>query len=156
MCLERSLRRVLAERQLDRYRLRSKPAKGHSKPRQHIAHEPLRVLSWDITYMRSSTVRGGFFYLSLFLDIWTRRIVGAEVHETQQAELAAGLLNKLCVEHHLETEKLVVHSDNGAPMKGAAMLTTMQSLGITPRLAALASAMTTLSPSLGRSFRGVV
>lgn len=132
VCSERSLRRVLAERQLDRYRLRSKPAKGHSKPRQHIAHEPLRVLSWDITYMRSSTVRGGFFYLYLFLDIWSRRIVGAEVHETQQAELAAGLLNKLCVEHHLETEKLVVHSDNGAPMKGATMLTTMQSLGITP------------------------
>lgn len=132
VCSERSLRRILAERQLDRYRLRSKPAKRHSKPRQHIAHEPLRVLSWDITYMRSSTVRGGFFYLYLFLDIWSRRIVGAEVHEAQQAELAAGLLSKLCIEHHLETEKLVVHSDNGAPMKGATMLATMQSLGITP------------------------
>ena len=132
ICSERSLRRVLAERQLDRYRQRSKPAKGHSKPRQHVAREPLRVLSWDITYMRSSTVRGGFFYLYLFLDIWSRRIVGAEVHETQQADLAAGLLSKLCTENNLETEKLVVHSDNGAPMKGSTMLATMQSLGITP------------------------
>lgn len=131
ICSERSLRRVLAERQLDRYRQRSKPAKGHSKPRQYVAHEPLRVLSWDITYMRSSTVRGGFFYLYLFLDIWSRRILGAEVHVTQQADLAAKLLDKLCVEHELETEKLVVHSDNGAPMKGATMLATMQSLGIT-------------------------
>lgn len=132
VCSERSLRRVLAERQLDRYRQRSRPAKGHNKPRQYVAHEPLRVLSWDITYLRSSTVRGGFFYLYLFLDVWSRRIVGAEVHETQQAELAAGLLNKLCMENNLETEKLVVHSDNGAPMKGATMLATMQSLGITP------------------------
>jgi putative transposase len=132
VCSERSLRRVLRERQLDRYRQRSKPAKGHSKPRQHVACEPLRVMSWDITYMRSSTVRGGFFYLYLFLDIWSRRIVGAEVHETQQAELAAGLLSNLCIEHNLETEKLVVHSDNGAPMKGSTMLATMQSLGITP------------------------
>lgn len=132
VCSERSLRRVLAERKLDSYRLRSKPAKRHSTPRQHVAHEPLRVLSWDITYLRSSTVRGGFFYLYLFLDIWSRRIVGAEVHETQQAELAAGLLSKLCLEHDLETEKLVVHSDNGAPMKGSTMLATMQSLGITP------------------------
>jgi transposase InsO family protein len=54
------------------------------------------------------------------------------VHETQQAELAAGLVSKLCIEHNLETEKLVVHSDNGAPMKGSTMLATMQSLGITP------------------------
>jgi len=131
VCSERSLRRVLAERQLDRYRQRSKPSKRHNKPRQYVAHEPLRVLSWDITYMRSSTVRGGFFYLYLFLDIWSRRILGAEVHETQQADIAARLLDKLCVEHQLETEKLVVHSDNGAPMKGATMLATMQSLGIT-------------------------
>ena len=131
ICSERSLRRVLAERQLDRYRQRSKPAKGQNRPRQYVAHEPLRVLSWDITFMRSSTVRGGFFYLYLFLDVWSRRIVGAEVHETQQADLAANLLDKLCVEHELETEKLVVHSDNGAPMKGATMLATMQSLGIT-------------------------
>jgi len=131
ICSERSLRRVLAERQLDRYRQRTKPAKGHNKPRQYVAHEPLRVLSWDITYMRSSTVRGGFFYLYLFLDVWSRRILGAEVHETQQADLAANLLDKLCVEHQLETEKLVVHSDNGAPMKVATMLATMQSLGIT-------------------------
>jgi transposase InsO family protein len=131
ICSERSVRRVLAERQLDRYRQRSKPAKAHHKPRQYVAHEPLRVLSWDITYMRSSTVRGSFFYLYLFLDIWSRRIVGAEVHETQHADLAANLLDKLCVEHQLETEKLVVHSDNGAPMKGATMLATMHSLGIT-------------------------
>lgn len=102
VCSERSLRRVLRERQLDRYRQRSKPAKGHNKPRQHVACEPLRVLSWDI--MRSSTVRGGYFYLYLFLDVWSRRIVGAEVHESQQAELAAGLLSKLCIEHNLETE----------------------------------------------------
>lgn len=131
VCSERSLRRVLAERQLDSYRQRSKPAKGHNKPREYVASEPLRVLSWDITYLRSSTVRGGFFYLYLFLDIWSRRIVGAEVHETQQADLAAGLLSKLCTENNLETEKLVVHSDNGAPMKGSTMLVTMQSLGIT-------------------------
>jgi transposase InsO family protein len=132
VCSERSLRRVLAARQLDRYRQRSKPAKGHNKPRQYVAHEPLRVLSWDITYMRSSMLRGGFFYLYLFLDIWSRRIVAAEVHVTQQAEHAAALLSKLCVDHELQTEKLVVHSDNGAPMKGSTMLATMQALGITP------------------------
>ena len=33
---------------------------------------------------------------------------------------------------NLETGKLVVHSDNGAPMKGATMLATMPTLGTTP------------------------
>jgi transposase InsO family protein len=131
VCSERSLRRVLAERRLDRYRQRSKPAVAQNKPRQYAAREPLRVLSWDITYLRSSTIRGSYFYLYLFLDIWSRRIVGCAVHETQSAELAADVLRSLCDEHDLETEKLVVHSDNGAPMKGCTMLALMQSLSIT-------------------------
>jgi transposase InsO family protein len=88
-------------------------------------------LSWDITYLRSATVRGQFFYLYVFLDIWSRRIVGAEVHEAQESELAARLLSKLCAANELEADKLVVHSDNGAPMKGGTMLALMQSLGIT-------------------------
>ena len=73
VCSERSLRRILAERQLDCYRQRSKPASPRHKPREYVAHEPLRVLSWDITYLRSSTVRGQFFFLYLFIDIWSRR-----------------------------------------------------------------------------------
>jgi len=132
VCSERSLRRILKERQLDSYRQRSKPARGHNRPRQYVAQEPLRVLSWDITYLRSATVRGSYFYLYLFLDIWSRRIVGAEVHEAQQTELASSLLKKVCRDNHLDAEKLVVHSDNGAPMKGSTMLATMQALGITP------------------------
>lgn len=131
VCSERTLRRVLAERQLDRHRLRSKPAAGRQKPRQYIAREPLRVLSWDITYLRNATVRGSFFYLYVFLDIWSRRIVATAVHETQETELAAELLHTLCTTHELDTEKLVVHSDNGSPMKGCTMLALMQSLGIT-------------------------
>ena len=132
ICSERSLRRILKERKLDSYRQRSKPAAGHNRPRQYVAREPLRVLSWDITYLRSATVRGSYFYLYLFLDIWSRRIVGAEVHEAQQTEVASRLLKKVCRDNDLDAEKLVVHSDNGAPMKGSTMLATMQSLGITP------------------------
>ena len=132
VCSERSLRRILKARLLDQYRQRSKPARGHNRPRQHVACEPLRVLSWDITYMRSSTVRGDYFYLYLFLDVWSRRIVGAEVHETQQSELAANLLRNICRDNSINTKELVVHADNGAPMKGSTMLATMQALRITP------------------------
>ena len=132
VCSERSLRRVLAERRLDRHRLHSKPSTGRRKPRSYVATEPLRLLSWDITYMKSATVRGAYFYLYAFIDVWSRRIVAAEVHEIQSAELAANLLTKACAEHAIDAEKLVVHSDNGAPMKGSTMLATMHELGITP------------------------
>jgi transposase InsO family protein len=132
VCSERSLGRVLAERGLDRHRLRSKPSAGRRKPRAYCATEPLRLLSWDITYMKCAAVRGTHFYLYLFIDVWSRRIVAAEVHEIQSTELAADLLSKACAEHGIDAEKLVVHSDNGAPMKGSTMLATMHDLGITP------------------------
>ncbi len=132
VCSERSLRRVLAERRLDRHRLHSKPSAGRRKPRSYVATEPLRLLSWDITYMKSAAVRGAYFYLYLFVDVWSRRIVAAEVHELQSAEIAAALLTRSCAENAIDAEKLVVHSDNGAPMKGSTMLATMHDLGITP------------------------
>ena len=66
VCSERSLRRVLAQRDLDRHRLRSKPSAGRRKPRCYVASEPLRLLSWDITYMKNAAVRGSYFYLYLF------------------------------------------------------------------------------------------
>lgn len=132
VCSERSLRRVLAERRLDRHRLRSKPSAGRRKPRAYRASEPLRLLSWDITYLKRTSLRGGYFYLYLFIDVWSRRLVAAEVHELQSTELAANLLATACAEHAIDAEKLVVHSDNGAPMKGSTMLATMHDLGITP------------------------
>lgn len=131
VCSERSLRRVLAERRLDRYRQRSKPSSARHKPREYVASEPLRVLSWDITYLKNAAIRGSFFYLYLFIDIWSRRIVAAEVHETQSTELAADLLVELCDTHQLDTEKVVLHADNGPPMKGSTMLATLHALGIT-------------------------
>lgn len=125
---ERTIRRILKRESLAKYRERSRPATT-MKPRQFIANEPLQVLTWDITYLRHENIRGGYFYLYLFTDIWSRRIVGAEVHDMQSAELAGGLLAKVCREHDIKADS-VLHADNGGPMKGATMLATMHALGI--------------------------
>jgi putative transposase len=125
---ERTIRRILKRESLAKYRQRSRPATS-AKPRQFIANGPLQVLTWDITYLRHAQIRGGYFYLYLFVDIWTRRIVGAEVHAMQSAELAGELLAKVCGEHDIKADS-VLHADNGAAMKGATMLATMQALGI--------------------------
>jgi transposase InsO family protein len=74
------------------------------KPRQFIANAPLQVLTWDITYLRHAHIRGGYFYLYLFIGIWSRRIVGAEVYDIQSAELAADLLGKVCCEHGIQAD----------------------------------------------------
>ena len=70
----------------------------------------------------------------IFLDVWSRRIVGYEVHEVQSGEMAAAALRALCEENRIATDRCVLHSDNGAPMKGSAMLATLHDLGITRSL----------------------
>lgn len=131
VCSERTLRRVLKERRLATYRGRGLAPSPSRKPREYVAYEPLRVLSWDITYLRHATIRGAFFYLYLYVDVWSRRILGWAVHESQSSELAALLLRAVCLEHSIEADSAVLHQDNGAPMKGATFLATLDALGIT-------------------------
>ena len=87
--------------------------------------------SWDITYLKSS-VKGRFYYLYLVVDVFSRMIVGWSVHEEESDELARDLIREACLRHGVDPEKLVLHSDNGGPMKGATMLATLQWLGIVP------------------------
>lgn len=131
VCSERSLRRVQKERNQDAYRGRAKPATPIHKPREYAANGPLQVLSWDITYLRNAAIRGDFFFLYLYVDVWSRRIVGWAVHEEQSSEHAAQLLREVCDEHRIEANSTVLHQDNGAPMKGATFLATLDDLGIT-------------------------
>lgn len=88
-------------------------------------------MSWDITYLRNSSVRGSFFFLYLYVDVWSRRILGWKIHAEQTTELAADLLREVCAEHDIEADSAVLHQDNGAPMKGATFLATLEDLGIT-------------------------
>ena len=131
VCSERTLRRVQKERGQAAYRGKARPPSGSRKPREYTASAPLQVISWDITYLKSSVVRGQYFYLYLYVDVWSRRILGCDVHMEQTSELASNLLRTICAEHAIEANSAVLHQDNGAPMKGATFLATMEHLGIT-------------------------
>lgn len=61
----------------------------------------------------------------------SRKIVGWEVHEREGAELAAVLIRQAVLAEGCTLRPLVLHADNGSPMKGATMKTTMEKLGIT-------------------------
>ncbi|WOG30401.1 DDE-type integrase/transposase/recombinase [Endozoicomonas sp. 8E] len=75
-----------------------------------------------------SPIRGKYYYLYLVLDVYSRMIVTWEVHERESSDLAAQMIRKAFMQHKisLKEQPLVLHSDNGSPMKGATMLSTLQ------------------------------
>jgi putative transposase len=127
---EASFYRILRENKLLAHRNKAKPFRN-SKPKEYVSTGPNQVWSWDITYLRSS-VRGKFYYLYLVVDVWSRMIMGWAVHEEESSELASALILEACLRHGVDSDKLILHSDNGGPMKGVTMLATLQWLGIVP------------------------
>ena len=60
-----------------------------------MATQPDQIYCWDITYLPTQ-VRGLFFYLYLFVDIFSRKVVGWQVFDCESAEKAAALLEDIC------------------------------------------------------------
>jgi len=125
---ESSIYRVLREKDQLRHRTTSRPATC-SRPRELVATAPNQVWSWDITYLRSP-VRGEFYYCYLIVDIFSRKVVGRVVHETECQVFAVNLIEAACNAEGVDPSRLTIHSDNGGPMKGATMVATMEKLGI--------------------------
>jgi len=127
---ESTFYRVLRAEGQQRHRGRAK-APTPRPVAEHRAKGPCEVWSWDITYLRAP-VAGMFYYLYLFVDVWSRKIVGYEVHEQECTEHASRLLERSIRAAGIDGKGLVVHQDNGGPMKGATFKATMERLGITP------------------------
>ena len=104
------------------------PTKRH-RPEEKVATGPNQVWSWDITYLRSP-IRGVFFYLYVVVDVWSRKLVGWAVHEEESAELASAMVDAACAREGIQRGQLILHSDNGGPMKGATLLAMLQVLGV--------------------------
>jgi putative transposase len=128
---ESTVYRILKEEKQLAHRLKSKPIRKIEKPEPLTAVGPNQIYSWDITYI-PTTVRGVFLYLYLVLDIYSRKIVGWQIHEEERSALAADLMTDICRREKIRLNQVTLHSDNGSPMKGATMLSTLQGLGIMP------------------------
>lgn len=66
------------------------------------------------------------------MDLYSRKIVGWQVHEEESSILASSLMIDICQREDVSPDQVTLHSDNGSPMKGAAMLATLQELGVIP------------------------
>ena len=129
---ESSFYRVL--RAHNRQHHRGKSSKPIKRPLStHCATGPNQVWMWDISWL-PGPVKGLYFYLYLIIDLYSRKIVGWEIWPEESADHASVLIRRTVIKEKLAMYKqpLVLHSDNGSPMKGATMLETLYTLGITP------------------------
>jgi len=128
---EASFYRVLKEEGLLHHRGRAKAPGTYKKPTTYTATGPNQVWSWDISYLPTRVI-GQHFYLYMIEDIFSRKIVGWEVHPNESGELAAELLERSVWSEKCVRNSLVLHSDNGSPMKSQTMLAKMYDLGVLP------------------------
>lgn len=128
---ESTFYRVLRAEKLQRHRSDARPPTYH-KPVEKLATGPNQVWSWDISYLRGPR-RRQFFYLYVVIDVWSRKIVAAAVHTTEQGTLGAQLVHD-AFRSEGSPEGLVPHSDRGAPMTSASLLGLLEHLQVRPSL----------------------
>ena len=130
---EASFQRVLRDNGQTQQRGRARAPQAGRPPTTHVASAPGQVWCWDMTYLRGP-VLGQWFYLYLILDLYSRKIVGWEVHENDHADHAAHLVRRTALAEgiHAMIAKPVLHGDNGATLKATTVLAMLHWLGIKP------------------------
>jgi transposase InsO family protein len=111
----------------------------------------------DLTYIAT---REGWLYLTVVLDLYSRRVVGWSVDETMEARCTARAL-----QHALDARKpaagLVFHSDRGVQYASAEVTSMLSQHGLVPSMsragncwdnAVVESFFSTLKTELGDSF----
>ncbi len=130
---ESSFYRVLRAHGQSGHQGRAKAPQAGRPPTTHVARGPGEVWCWDVTYL-PSRVAGRWYYLYLIMDLYSRKVVAWEVHDSDEADHAARLLKHAALAEglHAATNKPVLHGDNGATLKATTVLAMLHWLGIDP------------------------
>ncbi|MGA1564415.1 MAG: IS3 family transposase [Pontimonas sp.] len=128
---ESTFSRVLRSEGQAKHRGRAKRPNKRRPPTTHIATGPRQVWSWDMTYL-PTTVTGAWFYLYLILDVYSRKVVGFEVHATDDSAHAVDVVRRAALGENLASgfTRPVLHSDNGATLKATTVVAMLRWLGI--------------------------
>lgn len=126
---ESSFYRILREANQQHRRGRQRAPRPPADPPRLVARAPNQVWTWDISWL-PGPVKGHFFYLYLILDRYSRKIVGWEIYEQESAAYAAEVVQRAVLSEHCIDQPLILHADNGSPMKGETLLETLHRLGI--------------------------
>jgi transposase InsO family protein len=130
---ESTFSRVLKAQGQTAHRGRAKAPKALRPPTTHMATAPRQVWCWDMTYLPAQ-VMGRWFYLYLILDLYSRKIVGWEVHDTDHADHAAHLVRRTALAEGIAplSSKPVPHGDNGSTLEATTVLAMLTWLGVKP------------------------
>ena len=130
---ESSFSRVLRAQGQSAHRGRAKAPRAVRAPTTHIATAARAVWCWDMTYLPASVI-GLWFHLYLILDLYSRKIVGWEVHDSDDAEHAAHLVRRTALAEGIAalSTKPVLHGDNGSTLKATTVLAMLHWLGVKP------------------------
>jgi putative transposase len=106
--------RVIEERKVkrDSGTIKAKKAK---RP-ELVATGPNQVWCWDITWLEAPT-KGKYYYLYMIIDMFSRKVVGHEIYAKEDGSLARGLFAQTLAEEGVHPGQIMVHADNGKPMR---------------------------------------
>jgi putative transposase len=130
---ESSFARVLRAHGQSKHRGRAKVPRPVRPPTTHIASSVREVWCWDMTYL-PAVVMGRWFHLYLILDLYSRKIVGWEVHDSDDSVHAIHLVKRTALAEGIATmtTKPVLHGDNGSTLKATTVVAMLNWLGVKP------------------------
>ena len=127
-CSTSTMYRLLRKENLLEHRRRSKrPTKIERI--ETIATKPNQVWCWDITFLRTP-ISGRYLKLYMYMDIFSRKILGWEIHENEKEQTSIQLFLKILESEGISGEGLRVHNDNGSTMRGSMFVDKLKLLGV--------------------------
>ncbi len=78
---------------------------------------PNRCWAGDITYVRTTA---GWRYLAVWIDLYSRRVVGWTMGSTMEATLVLEALNRALGHRQIEPDQLLIHTDQGSQYRATA------------------------------------
>jgi putative transposase len=128
-CSIRTMYRILDENGEIKERRQQLRHPVYQKP-ELLAVGPNEVWSWDITKLMGPA-KWTYFYLYVIIDIFSRRIVGWCVADTESAGLFKLLFEDSLAKHLVLPGQLTLHADRGPSMTAKATALMLADLGVT-------------------------
>jgi putative transposase len=132
LCSISTMYRILHEHDEVRERRKQARHQKYAAP-ELIATGPNQVYSWDITKLKGPE-KWTYYYLYVIIDIHSRFVVGWMVASRESGELAKDLIRQTCQRQNVDTNRLIIHSDRGAPMTSKVVAHLLSDLGVTKSL----------------------
>ena len=120
--------RILRKHNALAHRRESRKPRKSVKPAYRDVTGPNQVWSWDITWLKT-TVVGMFLYAYTIIDLYDRSVVGWTIETSESEDHSRRLFQRTI--RDLNVCPMIVHADNGNPMRGVTLAVFLDSLMIT-------------------------